>query len=219
MLLLIGSWQVTTRSTQRRRPGAGRRAVQPARLPDAGGRLLPAGDATCGRVDRTHRPGAGQRRLAPTVASETRSPCPTGRSRSSSTTSAFALRPRRAGARRTCTFDVAPGRGRGRRGRRPGRARPRCASCIARLADPDAGTVRVGGVDTAEIDPDVLRGSVAMVFQETFLFAESHRREHHPRRRRTRADEVGAAARDRPSRRLRARPAPSSTTPSSASEG
>jgi ABC-type multidrug transport system fused ATPase/permease subunit len=44
---------------------------------------------------------------------------------------------------------------------------------LTRLADPTAGVIRVGGVDTSTIDPDVLRASVAMVFQETFLFAES----------------------------------------------
>jgi ABC-type multidrug transport system fused ATPase/permease subunit len=44
---------------------------------------------------------------------------------------------------------------------------------ITRLADPDAGTVRVGGVDTRSVDRDVLRAAVAVVFQETFLFAES----------------------------------------------
>jgi ABC-type multidrug transport system fused ATPase/permease subunit len=44
---------------------------------------------------------------------------------------------------------------------------------LTRLADPDSGVVRIGGVDTRAIDPDVLRASVAMVFQETFLFAES----------------------------------------------
>jgi len=44
---------------------------------------------------------------------------------------------------------------------------------LTRLVDADDGTVRVGGVDTRTIDPEVLRGSVSMVFQETFLFAES----------------------------------------------
>jgi ABC-type multidrug transport system fused ATPase/permease subunit len=44
---------------------------------------------------------------------------------------------------------------------------------LTRLVDADEGTVRVGGVDTRTIDPAVLRGSVSMVFQETFLFADS----------------------------------------------
>jgi ATP-binding cassette subfamily B protein len=46
---------------------------------------------------------------------------------------------------------------------------------IVRLADPASGEVRVGGVDVNEIDPADLRRAVAMVFQETFLFAESIR--------------------------------------------
>jgi ABC-type multidrug transport system fused ATPase/permease subunit len=44
---------------------------------------------------------------------------------------------------------------------------------VARLADPDNGTVRVGGVDTRSVDRSDLRAAVAVVFQETFLFAES----------------------------------------------
>lgn len=44
---------------------------------------------------------------------------------------------------------------------------------ITRLADPDEGVVRVGGVDTVDLEPHQLRDAVAMVFQETFLFAES----------------------------------------------
>jgi len=44
---------------------------------------------------------------------------------------------------------------------------------VVRLADPDHGTVRIGGVDVHQIDPVGLREAVAMVFQETFLFADS----------------------------------------------
>lgn len=44
---------------------------------------------------------------------------------------------------------------------------------LVRLADPSIGTVRIGGVDTNDVDPTELRAAVAMVFQETFLFAES----------------------------------------------
>jgi len=46
---------------------------------------------------------------------------------------------------------------------------------MVRLADPQRGTVRIGGIDVNEIDPADLRRAVAMVFQETFLFAESIR--------------------------------------------
>jgi ABC-type multidrug transport system fused ATPase/permease subunit len=46
---------------------------------------------------------------------------------------------------------------------------------LVRLADPATGTVSIGGVDVAALDPDARRDAVAMVFQETFLFAESIR--------------------------------------------
>lgn len=47
------------------------------------------------------------------------------------------------------------------------------AQLLIRAADPDEGQVRVGGVDLTTVDPDVLRTAVAMVFQESFLFADS----------------------------------------------
>lgn len=65
---------------------------------------------------------------------------------------------------------------------------------LTRLVDADQGTVRVGGVDTRTIDPEVLRGSVSMVFQETFLFAESIA-ENIALGGAFGADEIGAAAR------------------------
>ncbi len=46
---------------------------------------------------------------------------------------------------------------------------------IAHLTDPAAGTVRVGGVDLVDVDPDDLHRNVALVFQETFLFADTVR--------------------------------------------
>jgi ABC-type multidrug transport system fused ATPase/permease subunit len=44
---------------------------------------------------------------------------------------------------------------------------------LARLMDPTEGRIEVGGVDLRTVDPDDLRTSVALVFQETFLFADS----------------------------------------------
>jgi ABC-type multidrug transport system fused ATPase/permease subunit len=41
-----------------------------------------------------------------------------------------------------------------------------------RLMDPTAGSVQVGGVDVTELDPASLRQAVALVFQESFLFAD-----------------------------------------------
>jgi ATP-binding cassette, subfamily B, bacterial len=45
------------------------------------------------------------------------------------------------------------------------------AQLLVRLADPDAGTVRIGGVDLRHAHPASLRSGVAIVFQESFLFS------------------------------------------------
>jgi ATP-binding cassette subfamily B protein len=49
------------------------------------------------------------------------------------------------------------------------------AQLLVRLADPYQGVVRVGGVDLREADLTQLRRDVAIVFQESFLFATSVR--------------------------------------------
>jgi ATP-binding cassette subfamily B protein len=46
---------------------------------------------------------------------------------------------------------------------------------MVRLDDPEQGAVLVGGVDLRRADPQALRDATAMVFQESFLFAESIR--------------------------------------------
>jgi ABC-type multidrug transport system fused ATPase/permease subunit len=46
---------------------------------------------------------------------------------------------------------------------------------IPRLVDPDSGTVSLDGVDLREFDPVAVRSEVALVFQETFLFADTVR--------------------------------------------
>jgi ATP-binding cassette subfamily B protein len=46
---------------------------------------------------------------------------------------------------------------------------------MPRLVDPDAGVVRLGGVDLRDLDPGTVRSEVALVFQETFMFADSIR--------------------------------------------
>ena len=46
---------------------------------------------------------------------------------------------------------------------------------IPRLVDPDGGTVALDGVDLREFDPVAVRSEVALVFQETFLFADTVR--------------------------------------------
>jgi ATP-binding cassette, subfamily B, bacterial len=45
------------------------------------------------------------------------------------------------------------------------------AQMMVRLADPDEGAVRIGGVDLRNADPASLRGAVSIVFQESFLFS------------------------------------------------
>ncbi|HYY08968.1 MAG TPA: ABC transporter ATP-binding protein [Actinomycetota bacterium] len=45
------------------------------------------------------------------------------------------------------------------------------AQLLVRLADPDEGSVRIGGVDLRHVDPEALRRSVSIVFQESFLFS------------------------------------------------
>jgi ABC-type multidrug transport system fused ATPase/permease subunit len=44
---------------------------------------------------------------------------------------------------------------------------------LAGLDRPDLGTVRLGGVDLTEVTRDELRSSAALVFQESFLFADT----------------------------------------------
>ncbi len=49
------------------------------------------------------------------------------------------------------------------------------AGLLARLYDPDAGTVRLDGHDVRDLRISDVRGAVALVFEETFLFSESVR--------------------------------------------
>jgi ATP-binding cassette, subfamily B, bacterial len=46
---------------------------------------------------------------------------------------------------------------------------------LAHLYQPTAGSVRIGGVDLADVEPASLRSAVALVFQEAFLFAATVR--------------------------------------------
>jgi ABC-type multidrug transport system fused ATPase/permease subunit len=45
------------------------------------------------------------------------------------------------------------------------------AELLLRLADPDGGSIRFGGVDLRHADPGDLRTAAAIAFQESFLFA------------------------------------------------
>ena len=49
------------------------------------------------------------------------------------------------------------------------------AHLMVRLADPQVGSIRLGGVDLRHMDPAALRRSTAIVFQESFLFARTVR--------------------------------------------
>ena len=44
---------------------------------------------------------------------------------------------------------------------------------IPRFYDPDAGAVRIDGIDVRHLDPVALRAAVGLVFQEPFLFSET----------------------------------------------
>jgi ABC-type multidrug transport system fused ATPase/permease subunit len=46
---------------------------------------------------------------------------------------------------------------------------------VAGLMPPDRGSIAIGGVPIAELSPETLHGAVALVFQESFLFADSVR--------------------------------------------
>jgi ATP-binding cassette subfamily B protein len=46
---------------------------------------------------------------------------------------------------------------------------------LVRLADPDGGSIELGGVDLRRVDPEALHRETAIVFQESFLFATSVR--------------------------------------------
>ena len=54
-----------------------------------------------------------------------------------------------------------------------GSGKSTCAKLAARFWDPDAGTVRLGGVDVSGIDPEALLSAYAEVFQDVVLFDET----------------------------------------------
>ncbi len=72
------------------------------------------------------------------------------------------------------TFEVAPGESVAIVGP-TGVGKSTLTQLMVRLVDPDQGHVEVGGVDLRHVDVASLRGTVAVVFQESFLFAESVR--------------------------------------------
>jgi ABC-type multidrug transport system fused ATPase/permease subunit len=72
------------------------------------------------------------------------------------------------------TFEVAPGESVAIVGP-TGVGKSTLTQLMVRLVDPDEGHVEIGGVDLRRLDVASLRADVAVVFQESFLFAESVR--------------------------------------------
>ncbi len=72
------------------------------------------------------------------------------------------------------TFAVAPGEVVALTGATAGGKTSLCL-CVAGLLEPTVGTVRLGGVDITTLDRAALPAAVGVVFQETFLFADSVR--------------------------------------------
>ncbi|MGZ8630200.1 MAG: ABC transporter ATP-binding protein [Actinomycetota bacterium] len=72
------------------------------------------------------------------------------------------------------TFEVAPGESVAIVGP-TGVGKSTLTQLMVRLVDPDEGHVEIGGVDLRHVDVASLRSAVAVVFQESFLFAESVR--------------------------------------------
>jgi ATP-binding cassette subfamily B protein len=72
------------------------------------------------------------------------------------------------------TLSVAPGESVAIVGK-TGEGKSTLSQLLVRLADPASGSIRIGGVDLRDVDLGALRRSVAIVFQESFLFATSVR--------------------------------------------
>ena len=72
------------------------------------------------------------------------------------------------------TFEVAPSESVAIVGQ-TGVGKSTLSQLLVRLADPDEGSVTIGGVDLREADPASLRRSAAIVFQESFLFSTNVR--------------------------------------------
>jgi ABC-type multidrug transport system fused ATPase/permease subunit len=72
------------------------------------------------------------------------------------------------------SFDVAPNESVAIVGP-TGSGKSTLATLMVRLADPDQGSVRMGGLDLRHVDTEELRRTASLVFQESFLFATTVR--------------------------------------------
>lgn len=70
------------------------------------------------------------------------------------------------------TFSVSPGESVAIVGP-TGSGKSTLVSLLVRLMEPTSGSISIGGVPISEVAPDELRSAVALVFQESFLFASS----------------------------------------------
>jgi ABC-type multidrug transport system fused ATPase/permease subunit len=73
---------------------------------------------------------------------------------------------------RDCTFEVEAGAVVALVGA-TGSGKSTLCDLVAGLIAPDRGVVKIGGVDARDVAPPELRAAVALVFQESFLFADS----------------------------------------------
>ena len=214
VLLLIGSWQV---STGRLDTGQVVQAAAlfsllafPMRVFGFFLQELPRGVVASARLsgvvanDREAVGSAGRRTDAPRRV----------RSRSSSATSATATATTRPSST-TSTSTCPPARSSPSSGP-PARASRRCASCCRGSSTRTRGSVHLGGVDLRDLDPDDVRASVALVFQETFLFADSVR-ENVTLGEAVDDEALGVGRLDRPRRRISSAACPRAGTPSSGS--
>jgi ABC-type multidrug transport system fused ATPase/permease subunit len=72
------------------------------------------------------------------------------------------------------SFEVAPGETVALVGP-TGSGKSTLAQLLVHLADPDYGSIRLGGADLRHLDPGALRAATALAFQESFLFADTVR--------------------------------------------
>ncbi len=125
---------------------------------------LPRSVVATGRLDRVLA-------VAPAPDAGARRPRPRGEHGREFDSVGFA-RPHRTRVLDDVRFSVAPGEVVALVGP-TGSGKTTLCELAVRLMDPTSGAVRVGGVDVTHLDPAALRSAVALVFQESFLFADT----------------------------------------------